>query len=471
MRIDEFTDGCFHTQCCAPSEISLQRYRDGTRISRGETATVSIVNPAATIAPSMQRSTDARSAMTPDSAHRKSDPQQPLDGITVVDLSHVYNGPYATFLMAMAGATVIKVEPFEGEHLRSRGDIGGAELPFAMLNSNKQPVTLNLKSDRGRALLEKMVQRADVLVENFAPGVMERLGVGAAALQALNPRLVYASSSGYGKEGPYRDRPAMDLVMQAMCGVIDSTGYANLPPVKAGAALCDFLAGIHLCAAVTMALFERERTGRGRVVEVSMQDATYASLASNLGQLYARGAAATTARTGNRHGGLGVAPYNVYRASDGYVVLNAPADHHFHAILDVIGCQDLKHHPTFATRAARVDHDVVVDELIEGWTRTRKKDEVVRLMLEAKVPCAPVRQLSEVMHDENMHARGSLQWIDHPELGRIVLPHSPIVFEGTPRRSLEPSRPLGAGNDEVFGQWLGCSADELQALRADGVIT
>jgi CoA:oxalate CoA-transferase len=396
--------------------------------------------------------------------------QQPLDGITVIDLSHVYNGPYATFLMAMAGAMVIKVEPFEGEHLRSRGDIGGAELPFAMLNSNKQPVTLNLKCEEGRALLHKMVRRADVLVENFAPDVMERLGVGAATLQALNPRLVYASSSGYGKDGPYRDRPAMYLVMQAMCGVIDSTGYSNLPPVKAGAALCDFLAGIHLCAAVTMALYERERTGRGRVVEVSMQDATYASLASNLGQLYARGAAAT-ARTGNRHGGLGVAPYNVYRASDGFVVLNAPADRHFHAILDVIGCQDLKHHPSFATRAARVDNVVVVDELIEGWTRSRTKAEVVRLMLDAKVPCAPVRHLTEVMHDENMHARGSLQWIDHPELGRVVLPHSPIVFEGTPRRPLEPSRPLGDGNDAVFGEWLGCSAEELQALRAGGVIT
>jgi CoA:oxalate CoA-transferase len=395
---------------------------------------------------------------------------QPLDGLTVIDLSHVYNGPYATFLMAMAGATVIKVEPFEGEHLRSRGDIGGAELPFAMLNSNKQPVTLNLKSDKGRALLGRMVQRADVLVENFAPGVMERLGVGAAVLTALNPRLIYASSSGYGKDGPYRDHPAMDLVMQAMCGVIDSTGYADLPPVKAGAALCDFLAGIHLCTAVTMALYERERSGRGRVVDVSMQDATYAALASNLGMLHSRGAAAST-RTGNRHGGLGVAPYNAYRAADGFVVLNAPADHHFHAILDVIGCPDLKHHPSFATRAARVEHYAVVDELIEGWTRTRTKDEIVRPMLAARVPCAPVRQLSEVMHDENMHARGSLQWIDHPQLGRVVLPHSPIVFEGTPRRPLEPSRALGDANDEVFGQWLGCSVDELDALRAEGVIT
>ena len=158
----------------------------------------------------------------------------PLSGITVIDLSHVYNGPYATFLMALAGADVIKVEPFQGEHLRSRGDMGGAALSFAMLNSNKKPVTLNLKTEKGRELLKELVARADILVENFAPGVMDRLGVGAADLQKINPRLIYGSSSGYGKNGPYRDYPAMDLVMQAMCGVIDSTGYPDQPPVKSG---------------------------------------------------------------------------------------------------------------------------------------------------------------------------------------------------------------------------------------------
>jgi formyl-CoA transferase len=393
----------------------------------------------------------------------------PLTGITVIDLSHVYNGPYATFLMAMAGARVIKVEPLDGEHLRSRGEIGGAALPFAMLNSNKESVALNLKTEQGRSLLREMVARADVLVENFAPGVMERLGVGASELLKINPRLIYGASSGYGKDGPYRDFPAMDLVMQAMCGVMDSTGYVDQPPLKAGAALCDFLAGIHLYAAIATALYERCQSGVGRIVEVSMQDATYMSLASSLGMLHARGAEAPR-RTGNRHGALGVSPYNVYRASDGYIVLNAPGDDHFQAILNVIGAQDLKGHPSFSTRWARVENDVVVDELIEGWTRHRPKAEVTRLMLAARVPCAPVRQLSEVMVDDNMHARGSLEWIDHPELGRVVLPHSPIVFEGTPRRPIKPSLPLGATNDQVFGEWLGHTEDELAAYRAQGVI-
>lgn len=393
----------------------------------------------------------------------------PLAGVTVIDLSHVYNGPYATFLMAMAGAEVIKVEPFQGEHLRSRGDMGGAALPFAMLNSNKKPVTLNLKAEQGRALLREMVARADILVENFAPGVMDRLGVGADELLTLNPRLVYGSSSGYGKDGPYRDYPAMDLVMQAMSGVIDSTGYPDQPPVKAGAAICDFMAGIHLYAAIVTALYERAQSGQGRVVEVSMQDATYASLASNLGMLHARGDAAP-ARTGNRHGGLGISPYNVYAARDGYVVLNAPGDHHFRAILDVLGRADLAEDPRLRTRSDRVRNFERVDELIEGWTRQHDKEDIARRMLAARVPCAPVRKLAEVMQDENMHARGSLQRLRHPELGEVVLPHSPLVFEGSPRRAIEPSLPLGAGNRDVFGRWLGHDEADLRRWVEQGVI-
>lgn len=404
-------------------------------------------------------------------AHKWShgDQHYPLAGITVIDLSHVYNGPYATFLMAMAGAEVIKIEPRGGEHLRSRGDMGGADLPFAMLNSNKKSVTLNLKTEKGRDLLRELVSRADILVENFAPGVTDRLGVGPSDLLKINPRLIYGSSSGYGKDGPYRDYPAMDLVVQAMSGVMNSTGFPDQPPVKSGAALCDFSAGIHLYAAIMTALYERERTGKGRVVEVSMQDAIYASLASNYGMLHARGAAAP-ARTANRHGGLGISPYNAYPTLDGYVVLNCPGDHHFRALLDAMGRSDLSEDPRFLTRSTRVANVDAVDELIESWTKTLTKNEVARRMLAASVPCAPVRDLSEVMNDENMHARGSLQWIDHPDLGRVVLPHSPLVFEGTERRPIEPSLPLGASNEAVFGKLLGHSDDELKAYEKEGVI-
>lgn len=405
----------------------------------------------------------------PSSAPAGADLQYPLSGLRVIDLSHVYNGPYATFLMAMAGAEVIKIEPLGGEHLRSRGDLGGADLPFAMLNSNKKPITLNLKSPQGKEILRGLASKADVLVENFAPGVMDRLELGASELLKINPRLIYGSSTGYGKSGPYRDYPAMDLVMQAMSGVINSTGYPDQPPVKSGAAICDFSAGVHLYGAIVTALYHRERTGRGLVVEVSMQDATYASLASNLGMYHARREAAPE-RTGNRHGGLGISPYNAYPTSDGFVVVNAPGDHHFRAILDVIGRSDLKDDPRLNSRTARVQNFELVDELIETWTRDLPKAEVASRLLAASVPCAPVRKLGEVMQDENMHARGSLQRLQHPEMGEIVVQHSPLVFEGIARRPIEPSLPLGSCNEEILTELLHYSHEDVVRFKNEGVI-
>lgn len=405
----------------------------------------------------------------PEAAETGAERTLPLAGVTVLDLSHVYNGPYATLLLALAGAEVIKIEPRSGEHLRSRGDAGGAAMAFAMLNSNKKSMTLNLKSAEGKRILLDLAKRADVLVENFSPGTTARLGIGPAILQELNPRLIYGSSSGYGKEGPYRNYPAMDLVMQAMMGIISTTGYPDQPPVKAGAALCDFSAGIHLYAAIATALYERERTGRGRVVEVSMQDATYPTLASNLGMYMAQGDEAP-ARTGNRHGGLGIAPYNSYRTTDGFVVLNAPGDHHFRAMLRVIGREELQDDPRFISRRARVANMAAVDELLEGWTSKHPKHEIASLMLKEGVPCAPVRELGEVIEDENMHARGSLQRIDHPELGRIVVPHSPLRFEGSPLLPLDPSHALGSDTAEILEKRLGYDADTIAKLRREAVI-
>lgn len=397
---------------------------------------------------------------------------QPLAGIRVLDLSHVYNGPYATLLMALAGAEVIKIEPLGGEHLRSRGDMGGADLPFAMLNSNKKSLTLDLKSDHGKEIFIELVKKSDILIENFAPGVMERLNLDAESLQKINPRLIYGSSSGYGKDGPYRDYPAMDLVMQAMSGVLGCTGHQDEAPVKAGAAMCDFMAGIHLYGAVITALYERERTGIGRAVEVTMQDSTYATLASNLGMLHSRGDAAP-ARTGNRHGGLGISPYNAYAANDGYVVLNCPGDHHFKSLLKIIDRPDLIEDPRFLTRSMRVQNSVDVDELISNWTVQHSKYKIAEMMQQTSVPvpCAPVRNLKEVIHDQNMHARGSLQYIDHPQLGRVVLPHSPLKFDGIDRLPLQPSQPLGASNKEVLVNLLGLSDNEISALVEEKIIT
>ena len=200
-----------------------------------------------------------------------------------------------------------------------------------------------------------------------------------------------------------------------------------------------------------------------------MQDATYCALGSNYGMLHARGDAAPE-RTGNRHGGLGVAPYNAYTTKDGYVVVNAPADHHWQSILEVIGRTDLKDDERLKTRTARVVNFELVDQLLETWSRDRGKDEVAEAMLAKSIPCAAVRNLREVMSDRNMLARGSLQQIDHPELGRVNLPHTRLNIVGLPRLPIQPSLPLGACNEEIFMDLLGYSQEEYSQMRAEGVV-
>src|SRR4051812_24246634 len=393
----------------------------------------------------------------------------PLHGIKVVDLSQIYNGPYATFLMAQAGAEVIKVEPKGGEHLRRRGVVGGAALPFAMLNANKRSVSLDLKNPRGRDLLIEMIRQADVLVENFAPGVTARLGIGADAMHELNPRLVYAQSSGYGQDGLYRDYPAMDLTVQAMSGVMGITGFADREPVKAGPALCDFFAGVHLYGGIVTALYDRERTGRGRTVEVAMLDAVYASLSSQLGMCFGQGWQ-EAGRTGNRHGGLAESPYNVYPASDGHIAIICVGEQHWKNLLDAMGRADLRDDPRFASLTTRVAHMDMVDDLVTGFTRRYNKQDLFALLMKHRVPCAPVRTLMEVVNDPHLHQRGMLQWIDHPELGRIVVQSSPMRYDGTPQLPHQPSRRLGEDNEGVLTGWLGLSGDEVTRLAREGVI-
>lgn len=395
--------------------------------------------------------------------------QAPLKSLTVIDLGQIYQGPYATFLMAMAGARVIKVEPQSGEHLRKRASVGGAALPFAMLNSNKLSVTLNLKTDAGKALLKKMVARADVMLENFAPGAMDRLGLGWSVLSEVNPRLVYASGSGYGLSGPYRDYPAMDLTVQAMAGVMSVTGYADRPPVKAGPAICDFFGGVHLYGGVMTALFERSLTNRGRRVEVSMQEAVYASLSSNLG-LFMGNDPKIPMRTGNRHGGMAEAPYNVYPTSDGYIAILCVGEVHWQSLLKAMGREDLASDPRFATLRDRVPNIELVDHLVGEFSSRFTKQELFTLLMQHRVPCSPVRDLQEVTHDPHMLARRAVEWIDHPTLGRVPLPNSPMRYDGTEPLNIVPSRQLGEDNDSVYGDWLGLPADEITALRAQAVI-
>jgi formyl-CoA transferase len=239
--------------------------------------------------------------------------------------------------------------------------------------------------------------------------------------------------------------------------------------VKAGPAICDFFAGIHLYGGIVTALYEREKTGLGRVVEVSMQESVYASLSSNLGMYHGSGGRAPP-RTGNRHGGLAEAPYNLYPSKDGFIAIICNNQRHFKALLVTMQREDLSDDPRFASLKSRIQHIEEIDELVGAWTRGFDKTELAARLRANRVPCAPVRDLPEVVMDENMHARGSLQFIDHPKYGRIVVSHSPMRYEGTPLRPLEPSRELGADNVAVLQEVLGLSGAEIREVQDASII-
>jgi len=379
----------------------------------------------------------------------------PLAGLTVLDLGQIYQGPYCGFLLAMEGARVIKIEPPGGEPIRWRADArGGTSLPQAILNSNKLGVTLNLKHPQGKALFLSLVERADVVLENFAPGVMERLGLAATTLLERNPRLIYAAATGYGNSGPYRDILAMDLTVQAMSGMISVTGFPDGAPVKAGPAVCDFIGGSHLYGAIVTALYRRERTGHGSIVETAMLDAAYPTLASNLGLMYDRGG--PPPRTGNRHGGLTMGPYNVYPTKDGYVAVICVKDQHWVNLATAMGRPELGRDPQYATHALRAPRMDEVDDFVASWTRTKLKQEVFEAGRKYRFPAAPVRDLQEVTHDPHLHQRGMLTTVQR--------------FADLPPIALRLNPGLGEHNAEVFGNMLGHSYDQLAQWRGDGVL-
>ncbi len=395
----------------------------------------------------------------------------PLAGITVIDLGQVYQGPYAGLLLAKAGADVIKVEPIKGEAARLRAPAGKTtSLPVAMLNSNKRGITLNLKTERGRELLKDLVKQSDILLENFAPGVMDRLGVGFSVLHEINPRLIYASASGFGLSGPDHDSLAMDLTVQAAAGMMSVTGFPGGPPLRAGPAVVDFASGAHLYAAVVTALYERAQSGIGRLVEVSMQEAVYPMLASNLGIYYNSGGKEVPPRTGNLHGGLAIVPHNVYSTKDGHVALECVLEKHWTQLLTVMGRTDLLNDPSLNSNSNRVQNQAETDALVTSWTKQHTKKEIFEITKQNHIPCAPVRDLVEVMNDPHMHERGALEWIDHPELGKVVVPKTLLHLHGAVDVATLPSPALGQHNTEIYRDWLKLTEAEIDDLQLSGVI-
>ena len=374
----------------------------------------------------------------------------PLSGIRVLDLTQIYNGPYATFLMAMAGADVIKVEPPGGEHLRRRNARGGALYPFKMLNPNKRSISLDLKSKKDQSIFLKLAKTVDIVIENFAPGVVDRLGIGYETIKSIKSNIIYASGSGYGQDGPYRGYQAMDIAVQAMSGVMSATGFAENPPVKAGVALCDFFAGIHLYGGVMTALVKRERTGNGSYVDVSMQESVFPSFASNLGLMFDSDISEAPKRVGNFHGGLSIAPYGVFPTKDGYTAIICNNDTHWHRLLDAMGKGESKDDERFRTMADRVQNLEDLTKLITSWSKTLTRAEIMALLNKARVPCGTVNDLDEVVEDENLHARGMIRWIKDAEGRRSLAAASPLHIDGINKVEYQSPPEFDSDRDNIL---------------------
>lgn len=390
-----------------------------------------------------------------------------LDGIRVLDLTQIYQGPYCAFLMAMAGADVVKVEPPAGERLR-RG--GGTETPlgFATLNSNKRSIQMDLKLPQHRDLFKTMVAKADVVLENYAPGVMDRFGLGYDVLNEINPRLIYGTATGYGITGPDKDQLAMDHTIQAACGLMSVTGELGGPPARAGGTPSDLMGGVHLYAGIMEALYAREKSGKGTLVEVAMQEAMYFTLTSEFTYLQQRGE--LPPRRGDRTNTV-TTPYNRFECKDGWVAILAVAETHWDRILEVIGREDLKGNPDYESNPKRLEREAEINAMIGAWTATQTQDSCFQIMRDKKIPIAPVRTLDVVREDRHMHERGALKHMQHPYLGDIVLPASPIRMSAFERDDLELYPEPDADRDNVLREWLDMSDSEIEKIERVSTMT
>ncbi|MEW6296475.1 MAG: CoA transferase [Thermodesulfobacteriota bacterium] len=407
---------------------------------------------------------------------------KPLTGLRILDLTRFLAGPYSTLLLGGLGAEVIKIEPpNEGEFARSRPPFAGPrgaslsqqtadDLGMALLHRsrNKKSVTLNLRTPAGVELFLRLCKKADVVVENFTPGTLARMGLGFAALQEANPRLILCSISGFGQSGPRREWRAYDPVIQAASGITSVTGYPDRPPVRCGAAVSDTTAPLLAVIGILSALQLREKTGTGEWVDISMQDSSF-FLLPDLIEFLAAGAAPE--RMGNGH--VGGAPFNVYQATDGYVALCGLSPTDWTKLLKAIGREELAGDPRFATILSRRDHRREVDAVVQEWIGQRTAAAAVDHLQRHQVPAAPVLSPAELLQDEHLVSRGMVVDLAHPVHGPVPGAKGigmPIKFIGCPVAFDQPAPALGAHNDEIYGGLLGLDEGLRQQLRQQGVI-
>ena len=392
----------------------------------------------------------------------------PLDGITVLDLTRVLSGPYCTMLLADMGARVIKVEqPGKGDDTRAWGPPfpvrDGESAYFLSINRNKESVTLDFKHPEGRAVLERLIAKSDVLVENFRPGTLTKLGLDYPTLAARHPRLVYCSISGFGQTGPRSKEPGYDAIMQAEGGLMSITGAADGPPYRLGVAIVDIVSGMFAAYGIAMALFARERTGRGQEVDLAMLDATVALLTYQAGNYFASGK--VPARLGNRH--PSIVPYETFAASDGEFVLAVGNDDQWRRFCAIAG---LPEDARFATNRQRVTGYDQLRPFVADRLRTEPRQYWIDRLTAAGVPCGSVRNFQELFEDPQLAAREMIARVEHATIGQLRTLGVPVKLSDTPGSVRTPPPTLGQHTDAVLEQDLGFSADAIAALRRQQVI-
>lgn len=393
-----------------------------------------------------------------------------LDDLRVVDLTRVVAGPFATTFLGDLGATVIKIElPGRGDDARYGYPAPqGVPVAFLALNRNKKGITLDIRKPRGAEIFRRLVREADILVENFAAGTMERWGFGYHTLAASNPRLIYAALSGFGHSGPYAGRTSYDIIAQAMGGLMAMTGFADGPPIRGGGSLGDFIGGVFTAVGILSALHHRDRTGAGQMVDVSNMDAVFSMLDNwpTISALTGR----LPERTGNRH--PFTAPYDCYAAKDGYVVIGIGNSILFRTLTAAMGMPEIGKDPRFKSAAARLERHDEVNRIVASWVKDRTVAEVMECLgpAGANIPCAPVMTVDRLLNDPHLRARDMLVHLPHPKLGSIPVPGVPFKLSASPGtvESLGPE--LGQHNDEIYRGLLGLSETDLSELHAEGVI-
>jgi crotonobetainyl-CoA:carnitine CoA-transferase CaiB-like acyl-CoA transferase len=390
----------------------------------------------------------------------------PLDGITVLDLTRVLSGPYCTMLLADMGARVLKIEqPGRGDDTRAWGPpfLEGESAYFLSINRNKESVTLDFKQPGGRALIEELIGKADVLVENFRPGTLTRVGLDYETLAKKYPRLVYCSISGFGHTGPRSKQPGYDAIMQAEGGLMSITGTADGPPVRLGVAIVDIVSGMFAAYGVAMALLARERTGKGQEVDLAMLDATVALLTYQAGNYFASGK--VPARLGNRH--PSIVPYETFTASDGEFVLAVGNDEQWRKFCTVAKLPDDER---FATNRQRVSSYDALRPFVAGRLREETRQHWIDALNKAGVPCGSVRNFDELFADPQIDAREMIALVEHATAGPLKALGVAVKLSDTPGaiRSAPPT--LGQHTDAVLRDDLGLTSDAIADLRRRQVI-